>query len=90
MCDRCRETLFQTLGGAAACRGSYLADRIATRTEIREPWPDTAKAHAVELAAVVDLSTDALLRERFARELRRAVVRRWDEIRAGSPVRRPK
>lgn len=88
MCSRCRDTLHETLGGVACLRGEWLADRVATRTRIREPWPSTPKAHALEVGAIVDLSRDAILRERFAEDVHRFAVKRWDEIRAGAPVRR--
>jgi hypothetical protein len=89
LCDRCLANTHGQLGGVAMCRGEYLADRVAALTAIREPWPDTEKADRFVAAKVADLTRDGRLLEMLAKDAKRFAVKRWEQIRAGSPVRTP-
>lgn len=81
MCERCREDRFAQLGGVAACRGEYWAERVARVVPTGKPWPPhEGKAADIARRLVRDLADDPKLLELLAGELARWAARRWSYL----------
>jgi hypothetical protein len=79
LCDRCYEQAYSWLSSTASVRGQRWATLVAERMPRRrfEPWPRTAKARAIALRKVADMTSDPRLRERLADVLEDAAARTW-------------
>jgi hypothetical protein len=63
--------------GAAACRGTNWARRVARSCARSRPWPRTEKAHRIARTKVADLTRDKRLAELLADECARYAEREW-------------